>query len=191
MEFNFRLADTSKKKQKKLWIEKIPIEHQDQFEEYNVKMNKKRKLSEKTKFLLAKTRTKNHINEKLKDTEWTLDLLEKKHSNDTIMHYVFDIKGNVVWVNPVITEYFNRSLEEFLLFNYVDYLSFLHKDHPFTEVFINLLQDQPKKYKVASSIRILDGSNFSFIVNLERIETKGGTPFGYLGHLITDMEKEE
>ena len=56
---------------------------------------------------------------------------------------VYDLKGQSVWFNQQFMEYTNRTKEDYLKPNFVDTLLITNPDHPYTEFFINLLQDQP------------------------------------------------
>ena len=60
------------------------------------------------------------------------------------MHFVFDTKGNSIWFNPVYMESWKRNETEFLSLNYVEMLLTWNRDHPYTEVFLNHLQDRPE-----------------------------------------------
>jgi hypothetical protein len=96
---------------------------------------------------MEKNSIKQKINEKLSNTGITFDSLEKMYNNDTKFHIVFDLKGTAIWFNISFMELTGRKENEFLNTNFVENLFKLNSQHPLADLFVRILQEQPKYYK--------------------------------------------
>ena len=85
------------------------------------------------------------INEKLEPTDLTFEKLEEKYSDESKVHFLLDSKGFSIWFNPYYMEIFNRKYTDYLNINCVDMLTKFNEEHPFTEIFIDMLQNQHKE----------------------------------------------
>ena len=102
---------------------------------------------EKLKPKKKKMTIRESVNEKLKGTPYNFDLLEKKYSNDTMFHTMFDIKGHSIWYNQSLVDYSKVSLNENFDVNIIERIIKMNSEHPFADFLLNLLQEQPKEAK--------------------------------------------
>jgi PAS domain-containing protein len=88
-----------------------------------------------------------NINKKLSGTPLTLEFLEEKYNNDTQFCIVYDLKGNSIWFNASYMNYTGRKETDFLKANFLETLMKLNEEHPVTEIFLRILQEQPEEFK--------------------------------------------
>jgi hypothetical protein len=155
-QFTFTQFDPNKKKKQK-WTENIPLglfqilthkkEHKLQFKHFNLTedVSKNKSISEVEEM-------NRQINQKLKGTNFTVEILEKLYNNDTMFHVLMDMKGNSIWFNTSFMELTGRCPMDLQKPNFVDISTKLNKEHPFTEILIHLLEEKPKEYKCKFSI---------------------------------------
>jgi transcriptional regulator with PAS, ATPase and Fis domain len=133
----------------------INIEHKLQFQHFNSTGD-----FSKCKTISEVDEMNQQINKKLKGTNLTVDILEKLYNNDTMFHVLMDLKGNSIWFNTSFMELTGRKPTDMMKPNFVEISKNMNKDHPFTEIFVQFLQDQPKEYKCKNFIFILNESEF-------------------------------
>ena len=148
MEYVFtQVVDPMKKRPKKRFMDIIPTgnkkfiiltssyhsEHQFQFNSFE--LNPKKKKPDLTE----------RIDEKLRGTKYTYEILEELYSNDTMFHSLIDLKGNSIWFNQSLMEFRNVTKNDYFMVNVVDHVLPLNPEHPFVDFMLNILQDQPKE----------------------------------------------
>jgi len=134
--------------------------------------------------------------------------LEKKYSNDTLHHVLYDLKGNSIWFNYSFMEVFHRTSCDYLKINIFDVMDMWNPEHPVGSLIKCFFQNQGKELEgktknkknlnlkltvepseMMSSIGIL----MSIKAKLSRIDAIG-EPFGYLicfqALNISKVEKE-
>eukprot|EP01080_Neovahlkampfia_damariscottae_P010139 gene10139-2558_t len=179
MQYTFNIVDPSKKKvkKKKNWVTNLPEEQQTKFQQFT--------LDQFVETTVKKNREK--VDSVLKNTCYTYDSLEKKYSNDTKFHQIFDLKGVTLWYNQSFMELTNRTTDDYLKINLVDMFIQLNPDHPFTHFLVNMLQTRPKHARIDSSeVILVNMRKFKFRATYERIDNEEG-PLAYLVHLEQTM----
>eukprot|EP01080_Neovahlkampfia_damariscottae_P001299 gene1299-11383_t len=187
----FTLVDPSKKKEKKDWIERIPLRKKngilmklEQKSNFKTFVNSKKHLEELKNPTIREILIKK-INKKLKQTNLSFESLEKMYGDATDIYVLMDVKGNSIWFNPSYMDMTKRCFADYLSLNFVEIMLRLNPEHPFTQLFLTMLEDRPKEVKIEASQMITTvGSLLAFKAHYTLIEDSIEGPMGYLLHLI-------
>eukprot|EP01080_Neovahlkampfia_damariscottae_P008055 gene8055-12517_t len=170
---------SNKNRQKSAWIDKIPLKHQAQFQKYSVPKKKKKNTEENVVNMREKIISQ--IDERLKNTNLTFKILQEKYGDESTNVALFDMNGKTIWFSPSYMDTYHRKETEYLKVNLVQILTVWNADHPFTEIFMKILQEQPEHSKLDSSpILVGNGFKVGFSCELFRIDDVNSEPFGYI-----------
>jgi len=87
------------------------------------------------------------INQRLKPVGLSFEKLEQEYGDDVVNHVIIDLKGVSIWFNASYMEMFKRNYLEYLTVDFVNISLRFNSEHPFTSIFIDMLQNQPKEMK--------------------------------------------
>eukprot|EP01080_Neovahlkampfia_damariscottae_P010905 gene10905-3609_t len=161
--YTFTQVDPSKERTKRRpWIDKIPKEHQNKFQNF-----------ENVKNCMAEN-AEDEVDRILKGTGFSCDFLQKKYSKDKKFHCVFDLKGRTMWFNDSYQKLTKRSRSEYLKSNCVENILKYNPDHPVNDFLVNLLKEQPKESIIETSELFMYTQDIRFRSHFERIDNESG-----------------